>query len=127
MQEIKICIIDDDETVCHSIKFLLESYYDLNVQIYNDPLVFLDECTPDWRGCLLIDLFMPSLTGIHLMKKLHLKNCKMGVIIISGHASADAAARALESGAYAFISKPFEVENLLEKINTILSATNREN
>jgi two-component system phosphoglycerate transport system response regulator PgtA len=127
MQEIKICIIDDDKTVCDSIKFLLEVYYDINIVTYYDPLLFLEECSSDWRGVLLIDLFMPSLTGINLMNKLKIKKCHMHVVIISGHASSNTATRALESGAFAFISKPFEVEHLLEKINTVLSAIQRDN
>ena len=120
MKSNKICIIDDNEAVCQSLKFLFDSFYDIDVTTYYNPLSFLEAFSPAWQGCLLIDLFMPSLSGIDLMRELKKRNCNMNIIVISGHGAADVATQAMAAGAQAFISKPFEVENLLEKVNSVL-------
>ncbi len=120
MPNTKIYIIDDNETVCHSLSFLLESYYNFKITTYHNPVLFLEEFSLDWTGCLLIDLFMPSLNGIDVMKELIKRSCNMKTIIMSGHAATDIAAQSMIAGAYAFISKPFETNVLLEKINAIL-------
>ena len=116
----RICIIDDNEAVCQSLKFLLESFYDINVQAYSSPIAFLEEFSPEWRGCLFIDLFMPSLSGIDVMKELTNRHCKMKIIVISGHGAAEVSKQAMNAGAYAFISKPLDVENLIKHASEIL-------
>lgn len=70
MKDTKICIIDDNQNVCDSLKFLIQTFYKLDVETYNNPLQFLERFSPTWQGCLIIDLFMPSLSGMELMKKL---------------------------------------------------------
>lgn len=117
-----ICIIDDNTAVCESLKFLLESFLNISVRTYSDPLFFLQEFLPDWKGCLLIDLMMPSMNGIDLIRELKKMNESIQVIIISGHGTAETAAKALAAGASAFITKPFKTEYLLEKIIHILGS-----
>lgn len=120
MSATSIYIIDDNETVCSSLKFLLNSLYKIDVYIYHDPLLFLSEYSTEWRGCLVIDLFMPFLDGIGLIQELKKRNNQMKVIMISGNGDLDAEKQALDSGAYAYFNKPFSVKGLLERIDLIL-------
>lgn len=126
MKNSKVCIIDDNQAVCDSLAFLVSSFYGIKVKTYNNPLVFLDEFSADWFGCLIIDLFMPTINGIELMRQLKKRNSNLEVIIISGHATSDIAQQCLAKGAHAFISKPFKTEELLEKIQAILSKDSAE-
>lgn len=121
MQKNKICIIDDNEAVCNSLKFLFESVYELKVIVYNNPLVFLKDFSSAWNGLLLIDLFMPSMNGLDLTKMLTQMDNKMHILIMSGHASGEMASQALKAGAQGFIMKPFKIDKLLEKIGLILN------
>ena len=120
MEHSKICIIDDNVAVCNSLTFLFTAYYNVNVKTFNDPLCFLEEYRLDWMGCLIIDLFMPSMNGIELVKILNKLNSNLKVIIMSGHATRDIAKQCLDVGAYAFISKPFKTEHLLKKVKQVL-------
>jgi two-component system response regulator FixJ len=122
MIKTKICVIDDNEAVCDSLKFLFESFYGITVQVYHNPITFLETFTSDWDGCLIVDLFMPSLNGVELMKEIKKINNTLKIIIISGHGTLDAAAQSIKAGAYAFIPKPFKTKDLLDKINEILPA-----
>ena len=120
MPKTKICIVDDNEAVCNALRFLFDAHYELEVTIYNDPLLFLEEFSFDWHGLFLIDLFMPSINGLDVTKILK-KRCKnMKILIMSGHASASMASQALKAGADGFILKPFKIETLLEQIDLIL-------
>ena len=85
-------------------------------------MLFLEDFSADWRGCLIIDLDMPLMNGIDLMKKIKKNNKKISVIIMSGHGAAEAAAQAMAAGAYAFISKPYKAEHLLDHVQHILQS-----
>lgn len=124
MKKNNICVIDDNEAVCDALKFLFESFYDTAVQIYHSPLSFLEEFSAEWQGCLIIDLFMPSLNGLELMKEIKKINNKLKIIIISGHGAIDVAEESLRSGAYAFILKPFKTQDLLNKVDAIFQSMN---
>lgn len=114
-----IYLVDDNAAVCESLTFLYASYYDLPVITYNNPLSFLEDYSLDWRGCLLIDLFMPIMNGIELLTELTLRNNTLPVIIISGHGGKEAVTQSLQAGATEFITKPFKVETLLALVNHI--------
>jgi FixJ family two-component response regulator len=120
MNKTKIYLIDDNVAICEALTFLFDSVYNLKIKTYNNPLVFLEEFLPEWDGCLIIDLFMPFMNGIDLLRKLKQLNTNLHIIIISGHGTHEAARRSLEAGAAAFIPKPFKTEVLLEKIKTLL-------
>ena len=121
MNSTKICIIDDNVAVCDSLKFLFESFLSLPVKTYYEPLLFLQEFLPDWKGCLIIDLMMPSMNGIDLINELKKINNNIHVIIMSGYGNTDAGAKALASGASAFITKPFKTEQILDEVKKILA------
>jgi FixJ family two-component response regulator len=121
MENTKICIIDDNEAVCDSLVFLFESYYDIKVKTFNDPLLFLQKFPPLWKGCLIIDLFMPSINGLELLKALKKENKNVDIIIITGHGNAESGAQCLAAGAYDFINKPFKTDYLLDIVNSMLS------
>lgn len=115
----KICIIDDNEAVGDALKFLFESY-NFQVNIYNNPLLFLKEFSPEWEGCLIIDLFMPSMNGIELMKKIKTLNSNLNIIIMSGHGGEESESESLKAGASAFITKPFKTEYFLKQVMSLL-------
>jgi len=122
IQSPNIVIVDDNEAVSLSLQFLLHTVYNTQVTIYHNPLLFLEGYSSDWKGCLLIDLFMPFLNGIDLLKELNQRNCNMPVIMLSGHNAPTIEAQSLKAGAYAFFSKPFNIDDLLACINRALKS-----
>lgn len=122
MSEGTVYIIDDNEAVCQGLKFLFVSIYNLNVIVYHNPLLFLEEFSPEWRGCLIIDLEMPAMNGIDLIQELKQRNNTMNIIMTSGHGYPHASEQCLEAGASLFITKPFKMDYLLEHIKTMLQA-----
>lgn len=120
MPEHTVYVIDDNEAVCHAIKFLLDSFLDLDVKTYLCPHLFLKEFSNQHQGCLIVDLDMPSMNGVDLMEQVKQINKGIPIIIISGHGTSEAATHSMEAGAQTFIIKPFKAERLLDEVRNIL-------
>jgi len=124
MTEQKVYIIDDDEAVRDSIKELVESV-NLNAEIFESAVSFLDSFTTDKAGCLVLDIRMARMSGLILQERLNEMGATLPVIFITGHGDVDMAVEALKSGAVDFIQKPYHDQNLLDSINDALELDNR--
>jgi len=117
--EQSVYIIDDDATLLKAVKWLLESV-DLKVITYTSPAEYLKDYSLSWRGCLLLDIRMPHMSGLELQEELVLKGNQMPVILISGHGDIPMAVRAMKAGAFNFMVKPFNDQLLLEQVQKAL-------
>jgi FixJ family two-component response regulator len=114
MNKFNLYLIEDEAAVCHSLEFLFDCLYGIKVISYNNPIALLEEFSSEWLGCILIDLFMPSMNGIELMKQLNKLSNKMPIIIMSGHGGMDAQLKSMQQGAHAFLTKPLNIDQLLK-------------
>ena len=64
----------------------------------------------------VLDLIMEDMDGIEVLKMLKILDPELAVIMLTGHGSAEAAGRGIELGAFDYLTKPCELEELLEKI-----------
>jgi DNA-binding NtrC family response regulator len=105
----KILVIDDEKRMCDSIKVLL-SNIGYEVDTAENGRVGIERLKAQEYGLVITDLMMPELDGFAVMK--HVKeNCTNTlVIVITGYASVESAVRAIRSGAYDYILKPFDFE-----------------
>jgi FixJ family two-component response regulator len=114
-----IYIVDDDEALCRALSWLLESV-GLTSLAFHNAYDFLKAYQLNWRGCLLIDIRMPEMSGLQLQEKLIEMGNLMPIIMISGHGDISMAVRAMKAGAQDFITKPFNDQLLLEQIQASL-------
>lgn len=114
-----IYVVDDDEPICKAIQWLLEPA-NLEVKIYHSALTFLKNYNLNLRGCLLIDVRMPGMSGLQLQEQLISLGNTMPIIMLTAHGDVSMAVRALKAGAFDFITKPFNDQNLLEQIQSAL-------
>jgi len=105
----KILVIDDEKRMCDSIKVLL-SNIGYEVDTAENGKVGIEKLQSTTFDLVITDLMMPELDGFAVMK--HIKeNCPGTlVIVITGYASVESAVRAIRSGAYDYILKPFDFE-----------------
>src|SRR5690554_263573 len=89
-----VFVIDDDADVGDSLKWLRESV-GVKVQAFENALEFFDQADVNQRGCIVMDVRMPGLSGINAQKKLPEHNIKLPVIMISAHGNVDMAVTAL--------------------------------
>lgn len=118
-EQAMVFVVDDDESMRDSIRLLLESEH-LNASTFSCALDFMQSCNPRQRGCLLLDIRMPGLSGMELLETLKASGILLPVIMISGHGDVPMAVRALKHGAFDFIQKPFNSRELLERIHSAL-------
>jgi len=114
-----VYIVDDDEAVRESLSLLLESVEQANV-CFASAADFLQAWTPDMAGCLVLDIRMPSMTGLELQRKLNALHSKLPILFVTGHGDVPMAVEAMQHGAVDFIQKPYRDQELLDKINQAL-------
>jgi FixJ family two-component response regulator len=114
-----VFVVDDDPGILRSLQWLLESVK-LPVETYDAAQSFLEACSPDRPGCMLLDLRMPGLGGLELQALLRERGYRLPVIFVTGHGDVPAAVRALKAGAFDFFEKPFNDHELLERIRHAL-------
>jgi RNA polymerase sigma factor (sigma-70 family) len=110
-----VYIIDDDEAVRDSMGMLLESA-DLAYRCFASADDFIAEHDSSQRGCLVLDIRMPGMTGIELQRRLKSIGSSLSIVFITGHGDVAMAVEAMRQGALDFLRKPVDEEAFLERI-----------
>lgn len=100
-----VFVIDDDEMVRDSLKALLESR-DYTVVDFESGRQFLAGQNGVGRACLVLDVHMPDMTGIELLRLLRARGESMPAILITGRTDAAVQAQAKDLGVIALLDKP---------------------
>ena len=116
-----VFVVDDDAGVRKSLRLLIETVR-LPVETYSSADEFLEACTPERPGCLVLDLRMPGTSGLELQEQLARKGCRLPIIFITAHGDVSTAVRAIRAGAVHFFEKPFSSQELLDTIHKALAA-----
>ena len=114
-----IIVVDDDEVVLEAIRAVLEDD-GRAVETYPSSEAFLEAFDPDRSGCLLIDAYLPEMSGLELLAKLHEEGHRLPAIMITGNADVPMAVQAMKAGALDFIEKPIGREELIAGIDRAL-------
>lgn len=115
-----VYIVDDDEAVRDSIRLLLESS-GFAAQDFASADLFLKSETGN-MGCLLLDLHMPGISGLELLRLLRSRGMRRPVIVVSGRRDPVQDAEVWAAGATALLSKPFDDQQLLDLVAEALRA-----
>jgi FixJ family two-component response regulator len=110
-----VYVVDDDLAVRKALSrsLIMQGYA---VQAFESAEVFLEKCIPTRPSCLVLDVRMPGMSGIDLQKELIARQITMPIIFITGHGDIPMSVSAIKLGAIEFLEKPYQVEQLLEKI-----------
>lgn len=114
-----VYIVDDDADVREGFGLLMETVGQ-NYRVYKSALEFLDDFHDEMRGCLVLDIRMPRMSGLDLQDRLAEQDSLLPIIFITGHGDIPMAVEAMRRGAVDFIRKPFREQNLLDRINEAL-------
>jgi FixJ family two-component response regulator len=110
-----IAVIDDDASVCKALKRLIGAS-DLDVETFASGETFLESLSAHRPDCVVLDLHMPGLSGVDVLKALACREVELPVIIITGRDEPSSRARCLAAGAVAYFAKPLDHVKLLEAI-----------
>ena len=124
-----VYIVDDDEAVRDSLKWLLEGN-GYSVKVFENAEQLLDTQTEQEQslsGCLILDVRMPGITGIELHDELLTKKINIPVIFITGHGSVTLAVKSMKKGAIDFLEKPFSEEEICKLVDSALKKDRESN
>jgi len=110
-----VFVVDDNSAVCDAIRWLVEEV-GLQAKTFTSAQEFLTFYRPGMRGCMVLDVRMPEMSGLDLQEKLIEAKCRIPVIFISGHGDIPVTVRAMKAGAFDFLQKPFSDQALLDDI-----------
>jgi FixJ family two-component response regulator len=123
--EAVVYVVDDDSAVRDSLAWLIESV-GWQVRTYDSAEAFLAGHDPGATGCLVLDLRMPGMSGLELQKQLAAQRVDIPIIFITAHGTVPAAVHALHAGAVDFITKPFDNETLLARVEQCVEQCRRQ-
>ena len=114
-----ICIVDDESSISTTLESILkdEGYQTI---VFPDAESFWKRLDTMEPSLVLLDIWLPGIDGMQLLKRLHGRFPVLPIIMMSGHAGIEAAVAAIKAGAYDFLEKPLHLEVLLDKVASAL-------
>jgi DNA-binding NtrC family response regulator len=107
-----ILIVEDNELARKQLQQVLQGDSELHVETIGDGMKALEELVKNVYSIVVTDLRMPRLDGMQLIKEIQQRRLPVTVIVTTGHGTIDEAVQAIRMGAYDFLTKPIDVENL---------------
>ena len=124
----RVLVIDDEAVIGLSCKRALcpEGY---DVEAYENPRTGLQAALADDFDVILVDLMMPEISGLEVLKRVKAAAVSAEIVIITGHSTVESAVEAMKEGAADFLSKPFSPNQLRMVLRKVWerSALMREN
>lgn len=115
-----VYIIDDNEVIGTTLGQTLDRL-GYTTEVYNDPLVFLQNSMPVSPAVILLDMRMPTLSGTALQLRLKEIGRKTPIVFVSGESLGNEIVMAMKQGAVDFLFKPFNLNDLLAAVELGLS------
>ncbi len=119
-----VYVIDDDAGMRESLKALIMSA-GYPVECFSSAEVFLDRADMNTPACALIDVYLKEMDGITLQKQLIANESRLAVIMMSAYGEINQAVDAMRMGAADFIEKPFDPDELLNRIAAVTAAADQ--
>ncbi len=110
-----VFIVDDESDVRGLLRQVI-ALAGFHVKTYPSAEAFLQDRDPAQPGCLVLDMRMPEMDGLQLQKLLIEEDYPLPIIFISAQGTVPEAVNALHRGAVDFLTKPFDNQTLLERI-----------
>ncbi len=116
---VRILIVDDDKAICDFMQSLLEKDGFI-VKTLGDPTLVEDEIRQGDYHVMILDLMMPKMDGIEVLKKIRAIDSDIAVIIFTAHPNLDSAVASMKLDAVDYIKKPFNVDEFREVLARVM-------
>lgn len=117
---LKVLIVDDESELRNSVKSIFQnSFENINFEVSEaqngaEALNMIAESNYDF---VLMDVRMPEMDGLTALEKIKFQNPEICILIMTAHSNLNDAVRAIKSGAYDYLEKPVEPEDLIKLVN----------
>lgn len=110
-----VYLVDDDEAIRDSLTLLFRSR-GVELVAFVSGEAFLASLLPNAAGCVVLDIRMEGMSGIAVFEALCASDCALPVIFLTGHGDVPMAVSALKKGAFDFVEKPFNDNELVDRV-----------
>ncbi|MEZ5764989.1 MAG: response regulator [Xanthobacteraceae bacterium] len=117
----RVVVVDDDPSVGNALSLLLR-IEGLPCRVFGDGETFLETFGPVMPDCLLLDLRMPGLSGLEILRRVRERDRHVPVFVMSGHADISIAVEVMKAGACDFLQKPFAAGEMVERIRAAIAS-----
>ena len=111
-----VFVVDDDDSVRKSLGRLIRSE-GFEARLFDSSEHFLEAVTPTPHACVVLDVSMPSISGLEVQNRLNARGVRMPVIIVSARDDDLTRSRAKQCGAQFFFRKPVDERALIDAID----------
>jgi len=115
-----VYVVEDDVSVRQSLENWLRSV-GYQVASFASAEAFLSAARDEMFGCLVLDVRLPGLSGLDLQSRLTAAGVDLPIIFITGHGDIPMSVRAMKAGAFEFLTKPFQEQELLQAIEQAIA------
>lgn len=119
-----VYIVEDDEGLRSLVQALATSM-GVAARAFPSAAKFLEQYNPRQPGCLVLDIFMPGMSGLELQDELNRRGAVIPVIFITAHADVASAVAAVRHGAFNYLQKPFSNSELVANVRQALELDRR--
>jgi two-component system, OmpR family, response regulator len=116
---VRILIVDDDRAICDYMQTLLERD-GYEVKTLDNPLVVEEEVRTGGYHLIILDLMMPKLDGIEVLKRIRKVDSDIAVVIFTGFPNLESAVQSMKLDAVDYIKKPFNVDEFREVLARVM-------
>lgn len=117
-------LVDDDEAIRDALGWLLRSR-GISSRAWPSAEAFLLDYRSDMSGCLILDIRMQAMSGPELFDRLLALGCTMPTIFLTGHGDVPLAVQALKKGAFDFLEKPCDDNELADQVIAAMALDSR--
>ena len=124
IQRARILVVDDEPSNAALIRAMLATAGFDCVQVHHDPRHALDDLSAHEPDLVLLDLFMPGIDGVEFLRRMHgrlHRRAFVPVLVLTALGTPDALKTALQAGANDFLAKPLDADELLLRVQNLLS------
>jgi DNA-binding NtrC family response regulator len=114
----KVLVVDDEQGARDALKVILEDDYEVTTAASGHEAIAY--CQGSNYGLVFLDVAMPEIDGIETLKRLRTLDEPMDVVMISASDKAEQAVQSIKLGAYDYITKPFEPDDILSAVARVL-------
>ena len=114
-----VFVVEDDASMCRALANLFQSV-GLEVEVFGSASEMLQSKLPDVASCLVLDVWLPGLSGLDFQTDLARANIRIPIIFMTGHGDIPMSVRAMKGGAVDFLAKPFRDQDMLDAVVTAI-------
>jgi len=116
MLQLKVLLVDDEQEFVTTLAERLE-LRGMHVEIAMDGEMALSIIETDPPQVVVLDVMMPGLSGMEVLERIKAIDPKIQVILLSGHGATKDGIKGMQLGAFDYLIKPVDIDELIEKLN----------